>query len=637
MGEKAKFVDQPSPWFIEIGPLAWFIVSLWAKMVYFNFSLRTVWSLPEESVGEWLRASPRACSATLASLLLLCSPLSLVPRGGRFLILLTLNFLLSSLVVADLVYAHYYGDVISVLSLSNLPMLPWIQSTIVHLLKPIHAVFYVDTLVGIVVFPFYLRSCRSIPRVAPGFFSILFASGLLLVTPTVYQVWRDQNESFTYTNLQRETCMTLGLLPYHIADVVMHAPWRTQSITESDKQRVRHFVEEKRKPPPLPSKLFGVASGKNVVMINAESIQAFVIGLTVEGQSVTPRLSQFANESLNFVNFYDQTYLGTTADGEFTSLQSLHPLPVGVVASQYSTNHYDGLPALVSKHRYMTLSAVGAEPDFWNMDQMYPRLGFQRSYFDESYKIQELIGPWIADEEFFHQTIPILRQQPEPFMAFLLTASTHAPWELPEKYHTLPLGHLEGTTLGNYLRAVHYFDQAFGRFIDELRDVGLLDKSIIVMYGDHQAYLGKDPEVAHLLGFPEQSEYHHLMTRKKIPLLIRLPKGEAAGVRQDTGGHLDIAPTVLSLLGITDHGRVMFGRDLTQVGNAFVVFRDGSFVDGKYFFVNRFGPSSNSTCYQINTTQAVDCALLEEKRQRAQEQLAMSDLIIRGDLIPRLH
>ena len=202
--------DRFLPWLIEIGPSVWFIAALWFKMMYFSLSLRSVWIQPEETIADWIRAYPHIFSATLASLLLLCGPLSLIARGSRFVILLLLNFCLTSLVVADLVHVHYYGDVISVLSLSTLPMLPWIQSTILHLLKPIHAVFYVDILVGIRRFPFYLRACRMLPKLDLRYMKRvaleLMMLGFSLALPTVNVVVYDQNRSFTYISLQREVC-----------------------------------------------------------------------------------------------------------------------------------------------------------------------------------------------------------------------------------------------------------------------------------------------------------------------------------------------------------------------------------------------------------------------------------------------
>ena len=182
-----------------------------------------------------------------------------------------------------------------------------------------------------------------------------------------------------------------------------------------------------------------------MIVVIAESLQAFTIGLEIDGQPVTPRLSAFAKESLYFSNFYDQTYLGTTADGEFTSFQSLHPLPVEVEAVEYPKNHYRGLPAVLSEAGYSTMSAVAEAGHFWNMNQMHRSLGFQRSYYLDSYNITDRIGGWSPDDEFFNQTVPFIKREERPFMAYLLTEGNHSPWRFPERKRLLNVGDVEGT------------------------------------------------------------------------------------------------------------------------------------------------------------------------------------------------
>ena len=232
--------------------------------------------------------------------------------------------------------------------------------------------------------------------------------------------------------------------------------------------------------------------------------------------------------------------------------------------------------------------------------------------------------------------MPILEAFEEPFLAFLLSSSNHHPYPLPRHYRVLQLGELEGTLLGDYLHSVHYFDAVFVEFIDSLRESGLLDRTVVVMYGDHHGFLGDTPELARLLGFPERSEYHHFYVRKRVPFWIRLPHGQAAGIRDVTAGHVDIAPTILGLLGIEDERRVMLGRDLTREAPHLVVFRDGSFADGAHYFINRFGPVSASRCYEADSGRPLDCEPLEGRRREARHRLEISDLIIQGDLIPAL-
>jgi lipoteichoic acid synthase len=175
-----------------------------------------------------------------------------------------------------------------------------------------------------------------------------------------------------------------------------------------------------------------------------------------------------------------------------------------------------------------------------------------------------------------------------------------------------------------------------GAFVDFLRESGVLDRSVLVIYGDHQGFLGGQPELPRLLGFEDWNEYHHFQVVKRTPVLIHLPGGVAAGDYPGTSSHLDVAPTVLSLLGIDNHSTVMLGRDLTRPGQSLAVFRDGSFADGAHYFINRFGQLTSSRCYEAATAERIDCEPFEAKRRDARERLELSDLIVQGDLIPAL-
>src|SRR4029077_15724821 len=76
----------------------------------------------------------------------------------------------------------------------------------------------------------------------------------------------------------------------------------------------------------------------------------------------------------------------------------------------------------------------------------------------------------------------------------------HHPFALPAPHRPLKLGSLDGTDLGDYLHSVHYFDEAFGQFVDRLRATRLLDESVVVVYGDHKGYLADERQLATLLG-----------------------------------------------------------------------------------------------------------------------------------------
>jgi phosphoglycerol transferase MdoB-like AlkP superfamily enzyme len=257
-------------------------------------------------------------------------------------------------------------------------------------------------------------------------------------------------------------------------------------LPPDERRRVERFFAE-RSAAPDSSPLFGRAYGRNLIVVMAESLTSVPRGLVVNGQEVTPALSRFARESLDFTNFFDQTHLGTTADAELGSMQSLLPLPDAVIATRYAANDFAGLPAVLGQRGYDTWSANVMPGDFWNMREMHHELGFDRSYFREAFADGDAFGMGLTDEVFFRQIDTRLNAAHEPFMAFLITTSNHHPYDLPAHDRRLDVGALEGTLAGRYLQSVHYFDRVFDAFVSRLRESGLLDRSVVVVYGDHRA------------------------------------------------------------------------------------------------------------------------------------------------------
>ncbi|MCC7367833.1 MAG: LTA synthase family protein [Chloroflexi bacterium] len=629
-------------WLAEVGPVAVIVMVLWAKLIHIGMRLPSVsWAGAEPlHLVAAMRAYPDMFTATLAALLLPVPLLMLLPRLPRALFTLAISAALTTVAVADLIHVRFYADVTSVSALAQTPMLTWVLDSVQTLIDPSDFVYFADIPVGLLALVWYLRWIRPLPardlagRMRLGLTPMIAA--LLLVLPTMRFVWNDSRSLFGYSTIRLEVASAIGLLPYHLTDLALGLALRPHDVSAPDLARVRAFLDRKAQSTPPPSELFGIAKGKNLIVLSAESTQAFVIGLEIDGQPIAPNLTALTRESIYLANNYEPTHLGSTADAEFSIMQSLYPLPVGVMAARYARNEYRGMPALLAEQGYGTFVAVGAMPHFWNMNQLHPRYGFQRAYYEQQFQVNERVIAWISDREFFTQMRPILMDQHEPFMGFMLSSSSHHPYTIPEHLRTLKLGKLEGTMLGDYLHAVHYFDQELGTFIGWMRESGLLDRSVLVVYGDHQGFLSGEADLPGILGFSEWNEYHHFKVVKRTPIVIRLPGGAAAQEFQGASSHLDVAPTVLGLLGVDSSSTVLLGRDVMRPGEGLAIFRDGSFADESHYFVNRFGRTLASRCYEATTAELIDCEPLDEVRQQVRERLEVSDIIVQGDLIPQL-
>lgn len=631
--------------------LAPFVIGLMAvclKIAYFNVFLG------QAHDNDWgyvfsRRETAWATVGSLGTLLVVSAPLVFFSPAKRLAALLALNLAITLMVLSDILHFRYYGDVISVSALGAAWQIPLVASSVLELMNARDGILAIDIAVLALFWPYYRAAARRCPpfgrRMQQSLALCFCATGIALVAAIPVRTILTDTGWISLGYFRHFGVRKVGLLNYHLYEATREI-WRQWSkgweVGRADRAIVNAHLAASRGRSAAPTMLTGIAQRKNVILVAVESLQSFPLGLQIGGRAVAPNLDALARRSMHYPEFYDQTWEGNTSDGEFTSLQSLHPLPVGAVATTYPTNQYRGLPALLAERGYATISAVDYFGDLWNMRQMKPRIGFQQMLFRNSFERRDVIGPAISDGEFFRQILPRLEALPRPFLIHLMTSTMHVPYALPDRYRTFGTGEFEGTLLGKYLQAVHYFDTVLGEFLKQLEADGLLDQSVLVVYGDHKAWLGDPADFERLLeryaGFPPRAQgldYRYWQAARQVPLLIRLPHDQSASRRSITAGHLDIAPTVLDLLGIHDPNIVMLGRPLTQEGDSFVVFRDGSFVSGNTLcLAGPFGPDSQR-CWNTATGAKLNPMLLQERFETARKQLTVSDFILRGDLISR--
>lgn len=136
-----------------------------------------------------------------------------------------------------------------------------------------------------------------------------------------------------------------------------------------------------------------------------------------------------------------------------------------------------------------------------------------------------------------------------PFFAWLHFFDAHAPYNPPEPFRTSYAGRA-------YAGEIAYMDTQLGRLVSALESRHLLDRTIIVVIGDHGESLGEHGEGAH--GF---FLYEGVV---RVPLILRTPYPPTRGRRvAELVRTLDVMPTVLDLLGVprpaTAAGRSLAG------------------------------------------------------------------------------
>jgi phosphoglycerol transferase MdoB-like AlkP superfamily enzyme len=401
--------------------------------------------------------------------------------------------------------------------------------------------------------------------------------------------------------------------------------------------------------------LFGVAEGKNLIVIQVESLQNFVVGLEYNGQEVTPNLNKLIlGNSIYFDNYYQQIGSGNTSDAEFATNNSMLGVLKSYTYKTFKDNYFRGLPKLLKEKGYETAVFHAYEfRGFWSREEIYPNMGFDNFYGgiindtqnrpNGSYMMTEWMGWGLTDTEFFKQAIPMIEKLNEPFYSFVITLSNHHPYEMLDKYQFIKLlPEDKGTLAGNYINSAAYTDYALGQFIDGLKKDGIYDNSIIAIYGDHAGLVNNeetDEVMGRILG--KKYDFDEVM---HIPLIINMSES-AADINQKistAGGQLDFLPTIAYLMGFEKLDTVYQGQNLITAEKGFVaehtfMVKGSFFADKIAFEMSRDGIFENARAWNLKTGEPVSLDGLYNKYLQSVKISESSQFFIDNNILHKIY
>lgn len=423
----------------------------------------------------------------------------------------------------------------------------------------------------------------------------------------------------------------------HLVDVVQTSREQLASRRPdpATRERVLDFFRARQENVSPPSPCSGVATGKNVILIQVESLQQWVVGARMGGVEVMPFLNRWRQEALYFPFVMDQSDQGRSSDAEFIALNSLHALDRGAVAFRRAGNHFHALPMVLAEAGYSTLSAHAFDRGFWNRAVLHPRYGFATSYFRHELGPGEEIGWGLADHLFFERIVPRLLAQPQPFFALLITLGLHHPFAgFPASYRELRVGDLENTPLGNYLHSMRYIDRALEQFVAALAETGLSEQTVVALYGDHDAGFDPENKLLEVAGWPphDASTWSRI---DRVPFFLFLPgvSEECRGERGTEGGHLDIAPTLLDVLGVTPPPAFL-GSSLLRHRRWPVAGPYGTAAMNRAILtLGGYGLIEEDSCWELESGRMLPMEVCRPLRQPAQEERAISNAVLLYDMV----
>lgn len=528
-----------------------------------------------------------------------------------------LNLLLSLILFASTLYYTHFGSVPTYTALQELHQVMQIKASVQSTIRLEYYLFFIDLPVLAAVWLFRAGWRKS--RAGKG--GVVWKSAVLLSAVVCFFV----SEHFIKASdsIVNETVQVknLGFLNYQAFAAIKtskeDAAIRNGNIKDTISkinQLEGTYTYQTNKPAASgqPSH-FGAVKGKNLIVVQMEAFQNFPINLKVDGQEITPNLNKLLGSSLYFPYMYQQIGQGNTSDAEFMSNTSIYPTGTIPMSTGYGDRALPSLPRLLEQQGYEADTFHVNDVTFWDRIKLYPALHFDH-YFDKPYYNNDHFNDFGAsDEELYRVAVDKMKQIADgskPFYTQLITVSSHFPFKVPDdrKKITLPQS-LAETQLGDYLTAVNYTDYAIGTLIDRLKQAGLWDDSVLVLYGDHFGLQpdSNDPQwVESELGI----KYDPRITRFNIPFIVHLPDEQKGQVINQVGGQLDIMPTLANLLGVSlkDEQFTAFGHDLLNIDHNVFGMRyylpTGSFFNDDILFVPGKG-FDDGTAVSLKTLEPV--------------------------------
>ncbi len=569
----------------------------------------------------------------LTAVLILAGFTFLLKAKTRSRCLYFINLLLSIIITADIIYFRYYNDILSVLVMKNGLLLSSVKSSVYSLFKFSDLLYFLDLL----IMPFILlkknkfltaayKPLPFIKRFAVSFAILVISVGIN--AKCFYDLSIAQHTLLTTMYNRIYIAKILGNLNFHSIDVYNFAANEIKKktpVSAEKKVEIESVLTTNGEKDDLLN-IKSKSKNKNLIIIQVEALQQFVINTKVNGVEITPNLNKWAGKSVYYDNYFYQVSSGNTSDAEFMTQNSLYPAANGAVCNLFFQNTFNSLPKAFNNIGYDTFAMHGYVQEFWNRRAMNKSESFNNFYAEEQLNLDEKVGMGISDKSFFNQSLAQIEKNQKPFYAFLTTLSSHFPYDDIKNYGEFNSGEYEGTLLGNYFKAIHYTDAQIGMFLDKLQADGILNNSIVVIYGDHYAIPEKESASLYkLLGIDESNELTWQLLQK-VPLIMHFPKDKFKGVNHTFSGEMDLYPTIATIFDLPHAG--LLGKNLIHNSTGDVVFRNGSTTDGEVFYM-----AGSNTYYDISSGNKLDeTPVLKALKEKALNQLEMSDTILSNNL-----
>ena len=278
----------------------------------------------------------------------------------------------------------------------------------------------------------------------------------------------------------------------------------------------------------------------NVVLILLESFGRTIMDETVNGEPVMPNMQRFKREGVWFENFFANSF--RTDRGQVAVLCGFPAqTTMSIMKLPRKSATLPSLARSLGREGYRSVFMYGGDLNFTNQASYMYATGWQQLTWQKDLRFDTPPADWGYDDavmcDWFADRVIALSGKGEPFLAGMLTLSSHRPFDVPfSKFDD------------KELNAFAFSDECVGRMVDKLKASPAWDNLLLVLVADH--------------GYPwPRSLSYNEPLRHRIPMIWLGGAVAAPRVVDTYASQIDICATILGQLGI-DHSDFDYSKDI---------------------------------------------------------------------------
>ena len=344
----------------------------------------------------------------------------------------------------------------------------------------------------------------------------------------------------------------------------------------------------------------GIFKGKNLIVILMESVNE----ISILNEEDFPTMYKMYHEGISFHNNYSPRNNCSTGNNEFTVLTSLWTINNTCTTNTYASHTYpEASFNIFNNAGYTTAAFHDYTQKFYRRSRILPNMGAMKYYGADELGVNYSTSYTEADDKEMYQLAKQYYMSDTPFMVYFATVTPHQSYTssqtCSDKYFDKYRAKGYSAKLSRYLSKMQVFDEALAELLKELKDEGILDDTVIALFGDHYPYGLYPSEINEYLnannaGYTVNNNSTTDKNIDKTPMIIYNSATKPIEVTDYTT-LIDLMPTLLNLFDVEYDPRLYLGTDVfsdSHVSRAY--FSDKSWIDEVGFY---YAPTNKMTYY----------------------------------------